>query len=343
MSSSGVFGSTSRLITPASTPCGWPPRSASAWKTRLRRRKEPVRVQRLSARRRSGYLDVLSTVWAFYLDLAEWALEDPARWGPWVAPCPIRKPEMSRRKFVRQRKARIDARTRERLPLLPQLVHVAEKWRQDAEALLVAGRAASPGEEFSAAGETLVRSTRIRPRIEGNIWADGPESGKRRLLNREEEHAFWAWAVIEVLRFTGVRVEELLELNHYSLVKYRLPTTGELVPLLRIAPSKTDAERLLVVCPELSEVLSAVICRFAARTGQSASCGPGTTTKRSGSPRRRFCSSTGSAPSTKSSTSPLSAASSTRCSPAQASWASMAGNFIARRTISVACSSPTPS
>ena len=127
---------------------------------------------------------------------------------------------------------------------------------------MVAGRAASPGEEFSAAGETLVRSTTIRPRIEGNVWADGPESGERRLLNREEEHAFWAWAVIEVLRFTGVRVEELLELNHYSVVKYRLPTTGELVPLLRIAPSKTDAERLWVVCPELSEVLSAVICRL---------------------------------------------------------------------------------
>ena len=238
------------------------PEVASAWKARLRtiRARHPEALG--EGTERYSYLDVLSTVRAFYLDLAEWALEDPARWGPWVAPCPIRKPEMSRRKFVRQRKARIDARTRERLPLLPQLVHAAEQWRQEAEALLVAGRAASPGEEFSAAGETLVRSTTIRPRIEANIWADGPESGERRLLNREEEHAFWAWAVIEVLRFTGVRVEELLELNHYSVVKYRLPTTGELVPLLRIAPSKTDAERLLVVCPELSEVLSAVICRL---------------------------------------------------------------------------------
>ena len=237
------------------------PEVASAWKARLRTIKARHPEALGEGRERYSYLDVLSTVRAFYLDLAEWALEDPARWGPWVAPCPIRKPEMSRRKFVRQRKARIDARTRERLPLLPQLVRAAEKWRQDAEALLVAGRAASPGEEFSAAGETLVRSTTIRPRIEGNIWADGPESGKRRLLNREEEHAFWAWAVIEVLRFTGVRVEELLELNHYSLVKYRLPTTGELVPLLQVAPSKTDAERLLVVSPELAEVLSAVICR----------------------------------------------------------------------------------
>jgi len=33
------------------------------------------------------------------------------------------------------------------------------------------------------------------------------------------------------------------------------------VPLLQIAPSKTDTERLLVVGPELADVLSAVICR----------------------------------------------------------------------------------
>jgi hypothetical protein len=45
------------------------------------------------------------------------------------------------------------------------------------------------------------------------------------------------------------------------LVQYRLPTTGELIPLLQVAPSKTDTERLLVVSPELAEVLSAVIRR----------------------------------------------------------------------------------
>jgi Phage integrase family len=33
------------------------------------------------------------------------------------------------------------------------------------------------------------------------------------------------------------------------------------VPLLQIAPSKTDAERLLLVSPELADVLSAIICR----------------------------------------------------------------------------------
>jgi len=50
-------------------------------------------------------------------------------------------------------------------------------------------------------------------------------------------------------------------------VQYRLPSTGELIPLLQIAPSKTDAERLLVVSPELAEVLSTIIGRVRNDTG----------------------------------------------------------------------------
>ena len=55
--------------------------------------------------------------------------------------------------------------------------------------------------------------------------------------------------MIEVLRHTGIRIEELTELSHHSLIQYRLPATGELIPLLQITPSKTDAERLLVISP----------------------------------------------------------------------------------------------
>ena len=66
---------------------------------------------------------------------------------------------------------------------------------------------------------------------------------------------------MEVLRATGIRVEELVQLSHHSPVQYRLPGTGELVPLLQITPSKTDAERLLVAGPELADVLSAIITR----------------------------------------------------------------------------------
>ena len=92
----------------------------------------------------------------------------------------------------------------------------------------------------------------------------GPRTaaGKRRNLSYEEEEAFWAFAVIEVLRLTGIRCEELLELTHHGITEYRLPATGELVPLLQIAPSKTDTERLLLVSPELADVLSAIISRL---------------------------------------------------------------------------------
>jgi hypothetical protein len=69
-----------------------------------------------------------------------------------------------------------------------------------------------------------------------------------------------------VFRHTGVRVEELLELSHHSLIQYRLPSTGELVPRLQIAPSKTDAERLMV-SPGLADVMSAVTCRVCGSDG----------------------------------------------------------------------------
>ena len=110
------------------------------------------------------------------------------------------------------------------------------------------------------AGQALIRSVTTHHR--GQHLGRGPGTGKRRNLTGEEDHAFWAWATIEVLRATGIRVEELVELSHHSLVQYRLPATGELVPLLQIAPSKTDAERLLVVSPELADVLTAIISRI---------------------------------------------------------------------------------
>jgi hypothetical protein len=71
-----------------------------------------------------------------------------------------------------------------------------------------------------------------------------------------------------VLRHTGIRIEEMLELTHHSFIAYTLPTTGEVVPMLQIAPSKTDAERLLLVSPELAEVLTAII--FRVRAGKAA-------------------------------------------------------------------------
>jgi hypothetical protein len=246
------------------------PEVADAWKQRLRT--VTVRTRAADGRTaettvpRVSYRECLTPVRAFYLDLACWAVEDPARWGPWVVPCPVGSEEIDRRKDKRRRKARMDARTRERLPVLPVLITTVDRRRKDAAALLEAARQARHGTQVTAAGQTLVRIILGRSAT-AKIWAQDPATGRRRDLGKEEEHAFWAFAAVEVLRATGVRIEELTELSHYSLVQYRLPGTGELVSLLQIAPSKTDTERLIVISPELAEVLSTVICRLRAPDG----------------------------------------------------------------------------
>jgi integrase len=236
-----------------------PPDVAAAWKQRIQTRtvRTPDGAEQQVVRQAAS--DALMSVRGFYLDLAQWALDDPARWGPWAVPCPIRGSDIQYKQQVRRNKARTDARTRERLPVLPALAAAVARARTDTAARLAAARATPPGEKFTADGQELRRA---RTRDPGHrTWAEDPATGSRRNLTREEDKAFWGWAAIEVLRHTGCRLEELTELSHHSLVQYRLPATGELVPLLSIAPSKTDTERLLVIDPELADVLSAIITR----------------------------------------------------------------------------------
>ncbi|MFD1548025.1 site-specific integrase [Nonomuraea guangzhouensis] len=237
------------------------PEVAAAWRERLLT-KPPPGSDAGEPIPRISYRECLVKVRAFYLDLSQWALEDPARWAPWVAPCPVGRDDVEHRKAKRRHKARMDARTRERLPVLPVLVATVEQRRLASAELLAVAQRTEPGQSFTVAGQHL---TRLRPWAGKLLVADTADH--RRDLRREEEYAFWAWAAVNVLRLTGIRIEELMEATHHSLIQYRLPTTGELVPLLQIAPSKTDAERLLVVSPELADVLSAIIVRVRDETG----------------------------------------------------------------------------
>ena len=156
----------------------------------------------------------------------------------------------------------MDQRTRVRLPVLPALARTADKQRKAARASStphgprLRARWSRPAARSCCAGRGRGQDLRHRPghRPSGD-------------LTFEEERAFWGWATIEVLRATGIRIEELVELAHHSFVAYKLPSTGEIVPMLQIAPSKTDAERLLLVSPELGEVLAEVIGRV--RGGQA--------------------------------------------------------------------------
>ncbi len=235
-----------------------PPEVAAAWKERLR-----TRIQR--CRRPDGTVEevvveradramLMMAVRAFYLDIARWAVEEPARWGPWAAPCPIKEAETLDGKRTKRVKARMDQRTRERLPALETFARAAADHHRHRLVCLEALHAVPPGATFAVGDAVFVRTK--------NDGAGARDAAGTLLhFDRAEHRAFWAWAAVEFLRHTGARIEEMLETSHHALVQYRLPTTGEIVPLLQIAPSKTDQERVLLVSPELADVLSAVICR----------------------------------------------------------------------------------
>ncbi|MFC5188107.1 hypothetical protein [Actinomadura harenae] len=104
--------------------------TAAAWKERIS--VIPARDGR-PARPRINVHIVLNTVRCFYQDLARWAADDPARWGPWVAPCPIRANETSHVKARSRRKADMDQRTRTLLPVLPALVRTVEQQHRNAQ------------------------------------------------------------------------------------------------------------------------------------------------------------------------------------------------------------------
>jgi hypothetical protein len=181
------------------------PETAAAWKQRIRTR--VVRSKNESGEfvqtmvERDGAADVLMTVRSFYLDLAQWALDDPARWGPWAAQCPIRATDIQHKRMKTRRKARMDQRTRDRMPVLPILAEAVDRERKAAATRLESARKAQPGESFTVDGVTLrlAQLARHSPRV----WAEEPATGRRRDLTREEANTFWAWAAVEVLRMTG--------------------------------------------------------------------------------------------------------------------------------------------
>ncbi len=194
------------------------PQVAQAWKERLAFIRDatgqPVRP-------RINYRSELVFVRAFYEDIARWAADDPARWAPWVAPCPVKAAECTQKKFKSRVKSRMDQRTRTQLPLLPALLRAVGQQRKDAEERITAARSTLPGNVFTAAGQEFQRRQSGQA---GRVNVTEVATGKRRNLTHEEEAAFWSWATVEVLRHTGIRIEEMLELTHHSFIAYTLPT-----------------------------------------------------------------------------------------------------------------------
>ncbi|TXK12347.1 site-specific integrase [Microbacterium hatanonis] len=205
-----------------------------------------------------------------YFDINDWAFSDPERYGDLAArnPIPAHDTKM-RARMHRARRANSHQRTRERLPHLPTLMaHVEDQKRlfkavlEAVEPMEESGRVEVSGESFLRLGIDFLTSKGSR------YEAGNPPIHVRRLstgvifdARAEESTAFWRWATLMAMKETGCRIEELEELTHSSLVQYRLPSTGELLPLLQLAPSKNDKERVLLMSEELTDVISAVISR----------------------------------------------------------------------------------
>jgi integrase len=236
---------------------------ADAWKRRL---------QTLpTGAPRKNWPAVAQNVRSFYLDLTAWAQDDPGRWATCVAPCPIGNRELRTLGPRRRRRqiAEMNARTRSLSPLLPQLVSSLNRELRRAEHRLREAIRAEPEAVFTVGSEQWRQSAHQGPHrrqfsATDVIAIDG--SGQRINLSKAEDRAFLTWAIVEVLRHTGIRIEELLELTHLSLRPFRQPD-GKIVPLLQIAPSKSDAERMLPVSPELAHVFSRIVLRHTSGAG----------------------------------------------------------------------------
>ncbi|MEH0975167.1 tyrosine-type recombinase/integrase [Micromonospora sp. CPCC 205546] len=210
---------------------------------------------------------IIIGVRSFYLDLHTWAVEEPERWGTWVAPCPVPPTDIrglgARRRRINERAA---GRTRVRQPLLPVLVAHVEARREHAVRLLAHAPTVPDGQEFSLDGRRYRRTITDSDRKQ---LTAGRQAANRaididsgRLLNTEieAEEAFWDWAVVETLRHSGLRIEELCELTHLSVRQYQR-ANGEVIALLVVTPSKTDRERVIPMSADLFHVIASIIRR----------------------------------------------------------------------------------
>lgn len=232
---------------------------ARAWRERMRTLPD--------GRPRGDIHSVFMIVRAFYLDLAHWAAEDPDTWGQWVAPAPISAADLRSFSKTRHRnRARMHARTRTLAPVLPKLIASARRRLDQANDLIHAAEACPVDGEFVHADRRYRRlpDTNRNPDNGGvtvlRVQPLDTPAARPIYCRTNEDDAFWAWAIIEVLRLTGCRIEELLELSHLSIRHHRM-RDGQLVVLLQIAPSKTDRERVLPVCPELAHALAKIVAR----------------------------------------------------------------------------------
>ncbi|MCZ0732585.1 site-specific integrase, partial [Mycolicibacterium iranicum] len=122
----------------------------TAWRERL--------ALTLDGRPRREVHSTLFAVRGMYRDLAEWSHDDPARWGVWVAPCPVpRALSRAAAKEKRRQKATMQDRTRMLTPLLPAILATAAVHKDRTALLLQRALACAHDQEFVVDGSTFLR------------------------------------------------------------------------------------------------------------------------------------------------------------------------------------------
>ena len=163
----GLFWARIEALSPGISTLRLPPDVARAWKEDLQTLKRTVTgpdgQQTVVTSPRLNAKDELLRVRAFYLDIAQWATEEPARWAQWAVPSPVSDAEISRAKDRRRRKARMDQRTRERLPVLPVLTRTAAERKTATGRRLQAARRHRPARSSRAPAERSAGPWHPRP------------------------------------------------------------------------------------------------------------------------------------------------------------------------------------
>jgi hypothetical protein len=181
----GLFWARIEVLSPGITTLQLPPDVARAWKEDLQTIKRsvtgPDRKKTVVTRPRINTKEELIRIRALYLDISQWAMEEPERWAQWAVPSPVSDAEINWAKERRRRKARMDQRTRERLPVLPVLARTAADRKNAAARHLQAAMTTPPGEIIEGTGRTLRRT--LAPKANGrHVRAEDTATGKRRNL-----------------------------------------------------------------------------------------------------------------------------------------------------------------
>ena len=173
----GLFWARIEALSPGIGTLQLPPEVARAWKedmlTIRRSVTGPDGNTTVVTRPRINAKDELIRVRALYLDIAQWATEEPGRWAQWAVPSPVSDAEISLARERRRRKARMDQRTRERLPVLAR---TAADQKNATARHLQAALATPPGEIIEDTGGTLRRA--VAPKASGrHVWAEDTATG----------------------------------------------------------------------------------------------------------------------------------------------------------------------